>query len=148
MKKLFFLPLILIISCRNSTPKCDENTTIKNVKEIMFDFWSEAYLVSHIYDNLYDSWNVDDFNERRDGIRNYISLYKRGMYDSIPKNILSLIKTHLDSYSVSNIRTNSSDEVSKSCGCTAQFKNDVIEKEINYSAQRNSEGDIYVEIER
>lgn len=95
--------------------------------------------------------------------------------ENVKNTAIQIVKDHYrDSYiketaqlSIENIRTNYSDDNSKSCGCTGNFRllnydeiqNKYIEKngaplgdllnvlnDINYNVQKSTEGDVNVEI--
>lgn len=152
MKKLLLLPIILMMGCGNSTPKCEESKTVLTVKEIILETYQNRVKYNILLDK-YSSYDItyrkfrgnEKISEMDSLLTEYINNYVKGHKESIPDNMLKLIEEKYDSYSLTNIRTNSIDEPSKTCNCSAQFK--AQEGELNYKAQRNSEGDIYVTVE-
>lgn len=154
MKKLLLLPFIVMMGCGSSTPKCEESTTVETVKEIIIenDYQLKDIIKEKTDTTNYSAYNAETRNElydsKREEIEGYIKMYNNGDFESVPNNVLNIINEYYASFALSNIRTNSIDETSKSCHCTAQFEKNDYKKEINYTAQRNSEGEIYVEVER
>lgn len=153
MKKLYLLLFVLLLGCGSKAPKCD---TVEMVKKIMFEL-----LQGDVHDKImmqlygFDYTGISDLSETEKKLllnkieenRRYVEMYINGNVGSIPKDVLDFMINYYNNLSITNIRTNSVDETSKSCNCSATFK---IEREIelNYSTQRNSNGEIYVEVER
>lgn len=151
MKRLLFLSLMILIGCGNSAPNCDDNKIKEKLKEI-FTVSFKKNARAKVMDDLYDDdWNDDLAAPGKEAIRDKIDEidacvenFISGHTEDIPTNILNSINEYYKSYSLTNIRTNSIDEIAKSCSCSAQLEINNIKQDINYSAQKNSEGEIYV----
>ena len=148
MKKLLFLLLFALISCGNIVPKCDEESTVRTVKMIVFKYDVIDDILRGMYsdDEVNDGAENDKVSKTTSELHGYLDSYINGDFTSIPKDMFDIIENSLKSYPLVNIRTNSVDETSKSCNCTVQYETRKFD--INYTAQRNSDGEIYVEVER
>ncbi|MBD3749267.1 MAG: hypothetical protein IE931_07215 [Sphingobacteriales bacterium] len=157
MKKLYLLLFVVLLGCGSKAPKCEEDDTVETVKEIMFEVYQgdvHYNIMSELYgtdftnnaSSLLAPSNESMLNKSQE-IRNYIKMYIDADIKSIPNEVLDLIVENHKKFIITNIRTNSIDETSKSCECSATFKIDN-EVELNYTTQRNSDGEIYVEVER
>lgn len=152
-----------LFSC-NQNPKCDD----KEVKETVVDILKESYFKN------FRAVNADDRILRRhpeiaelpliknqpehrdvfdsDPITKAYSAYYRKNFDAVPPEIFDVVKEEYDIYiksitpEIKNIRINYEDDETKSCSCSADAVYPSIKKDINYSAQKNTDGETYVEV--
>ncbi|KHJ37216.1 hypothetical protein PBAC_25460 [Pedobacter glucosidilyticus] len=159
MKKFFYLLIITLTSCGSQAPKCDDDITTGTLKEIIINNTHYSilnYTMVQLYGSEYSG--VSNLSEsmikKYYETEKYIKMYLDGNTSSIPENVHDAINDYINGITINNIRTNSVDETSKSCECSATLKIpptiiDVLTQiELNYTTQRNSDGEVYVEIER
>lgn len=173
MKNFYYLiSLSILISCGNKsenqtlfstdeTPKCDDTLNIGYVKNMLAS--SEIY-ASVLYEKLYKVSPDEELEKAEDNteykkeylkryreLMEHCSNYREGKTEDIPENILKLIEKEIEKFKVENrienIRIVNIDEISKKCECEIDWIKPNNEfKTIIYSAQKNSEGDVNIEI--
>lgn len=153
MKKILFIfSSLSIISCnklKDETPKCDDQSVINTVKEIVVEN-NKDNQVNEIFKEIYgEPWNSDRYINSKEPLElsAFYDRFKNGDTSGIPQNILSKFEEYKNSVEVKNIRTDSKDDVSKSCGCEAEITSKFVRyNNIVYTAQKNSEGQVNVEV--
>lgn len=149
MKNLYLIPIIsfTLISCVDDTPKCDSEDVKRILKDISIENFN-GIDIYYVYGKLYgeeikgpyttDEWSI---------VSNYLELYKEGKTENIPENVIQVLDMYKSSITVKNIRTINIDNTSKKCNCVGDITIDdsYKNKDLQYSAQLNSENEIYVE---
>lgn len=160
----------------NETPTCDNAEVKEIVSDLMkvkyanpegmkYDIFGKIMGID--YDEYYSKYDWDmekksEGNELENNIDNSIYQYVfEKKEDGIPSNILTAIKeveskynfpqSKYDNPKIENIRIISLDDDSKICNCEAYLQYDqenIKSGDILYSAQKNTDGDINVEIEK
>lgn len=142
-KNLILIPFIILTSCSNQ-PKCDSadvKNEVKNIisreykKEIQDEYYYQNYNRNDIYQYSKDR-NLD-FDKISQEISEKVKLEGVKYSDSVISNI---------NIAFNNIRIIDINQDLKKCECAANliFIDDVYD--IEYSAQKTEDGNIYVEV--
>lgn len=149
MKKLFLIPIVgfTLMSCVDDTPKCDSDDVINTLKEIVKPKIEDSDIYT-LYE-MKNGFNYDFSPESKKNLnqlQNYLDLYKGNKLETIPEDFLNFF-TELETFiKIENIRVKGSNPETKKCNCEVDiYKHNDTLKNLQYSAQLNSNDEIYVE---
>lgn len=149
MKKIILISSLLILnSCNDKTPKCDDKEVIETVKSIILNSFENKLKIKMGVSE--EEFRQSEFDRTKNMTAIELEVEDKRKEEK-EKIILAT--------SISNIITNEIDKELKSCGCEGTFKNsnDNIYgvsfgvtirdgDKINYNVKTDSEGEILVEV--
>lgn len=154
---------ILFVSC-DKPIKCDDSQLKEQVKEILvendlkkFSAYNANRRILERHPELKNLDIIKNQPEHRSVFDADILVlaegaYHRKNYDAIPKEIYSAVEEDYNIYmnnitpAIQNIRLNFQDDETQSCGCSASAVYPTKTIDITYTAQKNTDGQLYVEV--
>lgn len=171
-KKILCLSILFLVGCNkliDDTPKCNDDDVVELVQDMSkiknsYPFNIEYEVYEKFYGKRFPTNNNDpELEEATKNYKSMVGLIEQYIYNKdeagIPVDLLEIIRNVCSEHNiirgeyfqptVSNIRIVSTDKETKSCSCEGDlgFQDNIKpSKSVFYTAQKNMDGETYVEV--